>query len=170
MKPSQIFILLISFYLIVSCSSSDDSNPDEDFNMVGVWQGVAVDFDTSAVVEIAGEQIPVICDGEGFDVNFLITFTDGPNEYSADGTFSVLNECTLIGEQVQEDLEVFGDGSWVYENGNLSMTENGETITVDVEIISNDRIILEFEEEIVLEEGPISANGTVDIEIELSRL
>ena len=170
MRLSQFFILLITFLIIFSCSSSDDSNPNEEFNMVGVWQGVAVDFDTSTVVEIAGEQIPVICEGEGFDVDFLITFTDAPNAYSANGTFSVLNECTLIGEQVQEDLEVFGDGSWVYENGNLSMTENGETIIVDVEIISNDRIILEFEEEIVLEEGPISANGMVDIEIELSRL
>ena len=72
MRPSQIFILLLSFLSIVSCSSSDDSNLDEDFNMVGVWQGIAVDFDTSAVVEMAGEQIPVICDGEGFDVDFLI--------------------------------------------------------------------------------------------------
>lgn len=169
MRQSQIFLLLLTFLSIVSCSSSDEGNSDEDFNFVGTWQLQSAETDFSGIVEFGGQQIPLVCEGEAFDFDFELSFSETPNTYTSDGVVSVLLNCALVGEQTLEDLEFFPNGSWTYEDGVLTMTGTMESVQVDVVVLSNNRIILDFDQEYEINQPPLILDGELEVAIELVR-
>jgi len=170
MKPIK--ILLIACVLCLwSCSSDDDSNgSDETINIVGTWSAVSVEFDTTSVVEINGQGGAVVCNGEGFDIDTQISFTEDPNQFVTEGDFSVLNDCTPGGESVLEDVEALGSGTWSLEGDLLILIEGEETIEANLDQISEDQISLSFEEEVSFVDGSISTTTTISVEIVLDRI
>lgn len=170
MKQLQIWSFSLALLLVLSCNSDDDSGGGtSDFNIVGTWQLQAADVGFNGIVELGGQQIPLVCDGEAYEFDFELSFSEDPNSYTSDGTVSVLLNCALIGEQALEDLEFFPNGTWTFENGILTMTGAMESVQVDVEVLTNDRIILEFDQEFQVDQPPLVVDGDLDAAIELVR-
>jgi hypothetical protein len=169
MKPIKL-LLLVSALCFWSCSSDDDSNSSNaEVDILGTWTAISVEFDTASVIEINGQGGAVVCNGEGYDIDTEITFTEEPNEFFTEGDFSVMNDCTPGGESVLEDVEALGSGTWTLEGDQLILTEGDETIEVDIDLITEDQISLSFEQEVSFVDGPINTTTTINAEIVLDR-
>lgn len=171
---NYVVICLVGLATFHSCSS-DDNNSDSTFDLTGTWRGTAVSYDTTSTVTVQDQSFITTCDGEGFDLNFQITFSSGPNEYNSTGDFSVALTCVALGqtfEDTAEDISFLGNGQWRFENGDLILQENNEDEEVILEIVqlSSGAIQLTAVETESFEDNSISTVNTISIVLILERV
>ena len=175
MKQFKIFFLITFAIIFSACSSDDDSNSSSNIDLIGAWQGISVDYESTSTISAQGQNLITNCEGEGFDLNFQITFSDNPNEYVSTGAFSVTLICMALGqtfEQTSDDISILGDGTWRLENNVLFLKDDGNEDEVGAEIteLSNGNLQLRIEETEVFQDNSISTSTTITVDMILERL
>ena len=155
----RIYFLCIAFLVMLSSCSSDDNNgPDNNTaDIVGIWIGETVDYSGTTSTEFQGETINAVFTGEGTDIDYTLSFTEDPNNVVANGSYSVLLTYTIDGqseEQVLEDLDFLGSGTWNISDDILTIVSEGETSEVEILQLTDSSLKLKLtEEEIIIEQG-----------------
>mgnify|MGYP001815075133 CR=1 FL=1 len=173
-KNNLVFII---FILILSSCSSDGSSSSNSVNsggLIGEWE--MVDYLLSGTTEVTDQDGTVISEvlSKGLDYNHTITFSENPNDFIAEGDFSVETTTTTNGEASTEILEAqsFGSicdglGTWEMIDDELITTnENNEIVIMKVEELNTSSLVLSTSEK-----RNISAFGStlkIDINITVS--
>lgn len=145
--------------LLSSCSSDDNNNGSNisTAEIVGIWIGETVDYSGTGSTIFQGETITANFDGEGFAIDYTLTFTENPNNVVANGSYSVVLDYTINGqteEQIIEDLEFLNNGTWNISGDMLTIVSEGETSDVEILELTDSSLKLKLtEEEIVIEQG-----------------
>lgn len=145
-------LALFSIGLLSSCGSDDDANNAQpqnvnavDQNLQGEWQ--LVDFVTEggiATGSVQGQTITVPFTQTGANYNYTAVFNTSPNTVSAEGSFSIITEASVLGQPISETVDLDSDnfnvnllaGTWeLLENGTILSATSGD-ITTTATIVS----------------------------------
>ncbi|RED45490.1 hypothetical protein DFQ10_102363 [Winogradskyella eximia] len=146
-KLSLLFLLCISI-AVLSCSSDDsDSTPEiSEEAVLGTWIGVDVNYTSTSTINLGGESFVTTTVGEGYDVDYTITFNENPQTFLSEGSYSAELTVTSFGQtQVQnvENYEFGINGEWSLVGNQLSITnDEGEDAIYTIEFLSNGLIQL----------------------------
>lgn len=128
-------LLCIAFALVLTACSSDDDGgtpANTSGDLLGTWIGVDVDYTGNSTTSAQGQTLESTFVGEAYDVDYMLTFTENPNEVVADGSYSIELTTTTLGQsQVDniENLEFINDGTWSRVGDQLTIV-NGEATSV----------------------------------------
>ncbi|MFC4633753.1 lipocalin family protein [Dokdonia ponticola] len=181
-KLCMVLFVVTSF---VSCSTDDDGGSDTSASLVGTWSVTSLDYEGTTSFDFLGETINTSFEGVGQNLDLDFTFTENPNEYTAEGSYDIVLDFTVNGMSETETTSVDNlqqVGTWE-RNGNI-LSIDGEIIDIDLDIPVGDTTgmseltILELTEttlrlgqdvtEEVTEEG-ITVSITINSEIVFSR-
>lgn len=152
--------------------SSDDMN-DDSSSIVGMWEVISIDASGISTVEIAGQTIETNFVGEGIDLNYTVTFTEDPNEVTADGEYNIELTTTVAGQSITETIPgiLFIDsGSWVIEGDQITITSNDMDSTGTITTLTDTTLTIEVDTEVVIEQQGVETIATVNAEVTLQRL
>jgi hypothetical protein len=146
MKIFKLFLFTALISLTISCSSDDDnSTPNNNGNIVGVWKGTAVEYTGTTTTTAQGQTITADYVGEAYDVDYTLTFTENPKKVISDGSYSIELTTTINGQsttQNVENLEFLSSGDWSISGNTLSITVDNETDDAAIVELTNTSLIL----------------------------
>jgi len=146
MKKLNLLFLAIFTMAIVSCSSDDDnggSNTTGD--LLGTWVGQTVNYSGSTVTTFQGQNITADFVGEGYDVDYTLTFSENPNEVTSNGSYSIELTTTIAGQsttQNEENIQFLETSDWAREGDQLTITTNGESTTGTIQELTATSLVL----------------------------
>jgi len=117
--------------LFINCSS-DDSNDNDDnttttgdvsAELIGTWIMQSFEYQGETSTDIQGIPLEVDFDGEAFNIDASLVFTDSPNEFTSSGSYDIELSSTIAGEtQTQtESIEDFeSQGTWSRDDNTLT--------------------------------------------------
>ncbi|HLV14625.1 MAG TPA: lipocalin family protein [Xanthomarina sp.] len=135
-------LVLFSFLIIanLSCSSDDDNNDNESFNVVGSWtmtEGYIVPG--SMNLNLGEMTVPVEYSGSFIDIeeNNRLNFQENNTFTSVTGSMSLEMNMTIMGTNQTQSFEgsdFFGQGTWEVNGRELKIhNENGTTIKYHID-------------------------------------
>ncbi len=158
------FILSILFVSLfaVSCGDDDDESPAPVSDIVGTWDLNSVDFavEVNGVdfidyfidlfdlteIEAAEAEELVLEEADVFETNAVFTF-------NADGTL-------IISEP--GSLDEGGTYSLNSDESEITITNDGESLTADVVTLNNSQLVLSIQQD-DSSEGDIDGDGSIDL-------
>ncbi len=134
-KLGKLCMVLFVVTAFVSCNTDDDGGSDTSADLVGTWAVTSLEYDGTTSFELFGETINTTFDGVGQNLDLDFTFTENPNEYTAEGSYDIVLDFTVDGMSQTETTSVDNlqqEGTWE-RNGNI-LSIDGEIIDLDVDI------------------------------------
>jgi len=167
MKIFKLLLFTALISLTISCSKDDDK-PSQQNNgdIVGVWKGTTVDYSGTSETSGQGQNITSTFNGEAYDVNYTLTFTEDPNKVVSDGSYSVELTTTTNGQTVTqnlEGLEFLSSGDWAISGNSLSVTVNNETDDMTIVQLSDDTLVLKGQDITTMSQGGFTFTSTTNI-------
>jgi hypothetical protein len=166
-KMRQFFLLILVSVCLCSCSSDDnDDSNDTSGDIVGTWTAESTDYTGTLIISSNGETTEADVLGEGYDIDFTVTFGENPNEVTTEGTYSI-KVTTTFGvesqEQNLEDLEFEYDGFWIREGDTLVIAGQGGSTELEIVQLTDDDLRIEITVIEDLSDGDITAIATLDV-------
>ncbi|WP_323787666.1 hypothetical protein [Psychroserpens sp.] len=176
----KLHVLFIALALVFTACSSDDNNTnndpgDGDVNgeLLGLWNAVDVLYTGDTVVEVAGQTIVTDFVGESYDVDFTLEFTENPNEYVSEGSYSVELTSTTLGQTQVFDvpnLEFIGDGTWTRDGNEITTMANGDEGVMTILELTATTLRLGYQTvEVINNQGTLNTT-TIDLVTIYSRM
>lgn len=185
MKIVKLFFIFLCTISIASCGSDDDNdtpdpmneessgNMEEGFSsIVSIWEVIAIEASGTSTAEIAGQTIVTDFVGEGIDLNYSTTFTEEPNEITAEGDYNIELTTTIVGQSITETIPgiLFIDsGDWSIDNDQLTITTNGIENTGTITTLTETSLVIEINLETVIEQQGIENMATINAVVRLQR-
>ena len=135
MKLQKLFIAILFIGTLFSCSNDDDTNT----NLVGTWTLTDVRTFQETSSSSTGT---MTAEGIGSNYDGGVTFTENPNEYTANTTYD-MEVTTSVDGNVQDvlnydNISALGNtGTWSLNGDQLSTTENGITSNFTISFSDN---------------------------------
>ena len=149
---------------LVSCSD-EGVTPEITSDILGIWVATSVEYNGETVTESSGESLTNTFTGEGYDIDFTMTFNDAPKTYVTDGSYSIRLTNTVLGQtytQEIENLEFLQDGTWNQNGNKLIIEAEGEESEAIIEKLTSEELILNVETvENLSEQGAIITSTIV---------
>ena len=165
-KKTTILFAFIAALSFNSCSDDSDSDFDTSGDLIGVWQGVDVDYSGNTVTSFAGQSETSDFVGEAYDVDYTITFTEDPNNVVSDGSYSVELTSTTLGQtntQNFENLEFLENGSWSKSGNQLSIISNGVEQIMTILELTDTKLTLSITTVEDLSQSGVTITSTLDV-------
>ncbi|MGE5943136.1 MAG: hypothetical protein ACM31G_02245 [Flavobacteriales bacterium] len=146
MKRINLFFIVI-FLVLFSCSD-EGIIPEISTDILGAWIATSVDYGGQTITEASGQSLTNTFTGEGYDIDFTVTFNDSPKTYISDGSYSIHLTNTVLGQTYTQDienLEFLQDGSWEQNGNKLIIEAEGEETEANIEKLTSDELILTVE-------------------------
>ncbi|MAO08393.1 MAG: hypothetical protein CL596_06755 [Alteromonas sp.] len=160
MKILKLLSLAAMVVFFVSCSKDDDDDNNTEnisADIVGTWTATDVDYYGTTTTSANGITTEADFTGEGYDINFTLTFTENPNEITSVGSYSILLTTTFNGQNIEqnvEDLTWDSTGDWSIDGTTLTTNTSGNVGVSEIQELTQNSLILYIEN---TEE--ITANG-----------
>ncbi|MCB4808992.1 lipocalin family protein [Tamlana sp. 62-3] len=166
-KIVVLFVVLSSFLWSCSGDSENGSNQDID-DLVGTWVAQNIETTGTATFEVLDQNITAPITGEGYDVDFSLTFSENPNNYTTEGSFGLEISITYLFQTMSEridDQEFLGSGTWSKDGNVLTIVENGETTVLTISELTNTSLVLTAQETETITEDGITYESEFDLEV-----
>jgi len=116
--------------LLGSCSTDDNGGSGEtSADLIGTWIMQSFEYQGETSTDVMGIPFDIDFDGEAFNIDASLVFTDSPNQFTSSGSYDIELSSSFEGEtQTQtESIEDFeSQGTW---------SRNGDTLTFDGSLI-----------------------------------
>ncbi|MFI0429234.1 hypothetical protein [Mariniflexile sp. HMF6888] len=170
MKKINLFIIA-TFFVLCSCSTEDVA-PEISSDIIGTWIATSVDYGGQTVTEVSGESLTNTFTGEGYDIDFTVTFNDSPKTYISDGSYSIHLTNTVLGQTFTEDVEnveFLENGSWEQNGNRLIIESQGEETEGTIEKLTQDEFVLFVESIEDLSEQGATITSTIVVKVTFTR-
>jgi len=171
----KILLIITAILFLTGCASNDNTN-----SLILSPSALAGDWNlTSQTVEDGtftatenGVTITATYTSFARDINVLFSFTENPNEVTQDGTYTLVNTISLLGQEEVEEEDVILSNSevsnWSLENNILTITDNDVDILLSVEEFTDTYIKLksEIDETETFNGETVSTSATLYIVLE----
>lgn len=175
MKKSYLSISLIIFamlFIITGCKKEDDNQPNIDGNIAGVWNCTAIDYTGSTVTEMSGQSLTTDFVGEGYDIDFTLTFTENPNNVTSDGSYSTKLTTTFMGQSTEQFIEGQSftyTGTWTMNGSELSITQGGETSVATIEELTDSKLVIYIKDVQTMTNMGATATTTTEMNVSFTK-
>lgn len=166
----KILILFVFSAFIFGCETSD--NDLTTASIIGVWNGVSINFTGTGAAEIQVVPVTADVDGEGYDIDYTVTFDEDPNTVSTVGNFSVEATATLQGQtytESEEGIALDFSGPWSQDGNTVALTIEGEEVIANIVELTETSLVLQFIIERVETINGISITADLDVNASYSR-
>jgi len=194
MKIMKFTFVLLFAIIIASCSDDDnnetpdpmneetpenmdessDETEDESATVIGMWEVTSIDASGTSTAEIAGQTIETEFLGEGIDLNYSVTFTEEPNQVTADGDYNIELTTTIAGQSITEVIPgiLFIDsGDWVIDGDQITISSNDMESTGTITTLNETTLVIEITDaEFIIEQQGIETTAVVSASVSLERL
>lgn len=135
MKLQVKFCLLgILFFAFSSCSK--DENNINSGSIIGQWRMTDIHIDDGvSETTFLGQTINATFNSHGTDYNTTTTFTENPNEFSSEGSYTVITNLIILGQTTSDTSVVdayTGTGTWSINGNKMTQIFAGDTSTFDI--------------------------------------
>ena len=174
MKNLKLLTLIILSVMVFSCSDNDGpGEPTIEDTIVGKWQASEFLVDGEATGNIGGINVSVDIEGDVYDNTYAVEFRDNPNTVTSTGDFSIRFTASFLGqsyEEVVEDVQFIGTGSWQIIGNQLIITTSTEERTFDIQTINATtlRVFGQIIETIDVE--GTTAEAVIDLDLTFTRI
>ncbi len=137
MKIAKLFLLSLAVVLF-SCGN-EDPKPD---GLIGSWFLTTLDYEGFTTSTAMGN---TNFKGFGKDMDMTMTFSENPNKFTSEGSYTIELTINAPGQTITEDLTydtALSDGTWAVIGNTLTVTSAG--VAQDVTIISQTSTTLEL--------------------------
>lgn len=166
-------IILFAFIALgVSCSNDDAPDQLSNNDILGGWRGTAVEYSGRQVTTGHGQTMVQDFDGEAYDLDYTLTFTENPNIVTSEGSYSLRITVTFNGQtttQYHENLQFLQDGEWRLEGSTFYLTVDGQTQEYDIVELTNTQLVLGSRIEETIQQGEFLSTATFETRISFSR-
>lgn len=141
----KILVLFVFSAFIFGCETSDNETPTA--SIIGVWNGVSINFTGTGNAEIQGVPVTADVDGEGYDIDYTVTFTEDPNTVTSIGAISVEATATIQGQtytESEEGVTLDFSGPWSQDGNILTLTIEGEEVIANIVELTETSLLLQF--------------------------
>ena len=152
MKIFKLLLLSAVFVLFSACGGNDDDiivmdemTEDPPPSIIGEWQLTSMQLSGTSSETTKGSPVDATFTGFGKNMDFSIIFTEDPNEYVRDGTYTVELTTTIDGEiSVDNSTHYVIDvmGNWSIDNTELTMID-GLAFYSNITTLDDTTLILE---------------------------
>ena len=166
----KILVLFVFSAFIFGCETSDNDLPTA--SIIGVWNGVSINFTGTGNAEIQGVPVTADVDGEGYDIDYTVTFDEDPNIVSSIGTISAEVTATLQGQtytESEEGISIDFSGPWSQDGNTLALTIDGEDIIANIVELTESSLVLQFITERVETINGVAITADLDVNASYSR-
>jgi len=150
-----LFTLAIGLAMLTSCESDLVSAPPSDSvlggsvngvvtgDLVGSWGMTSLSYEGVTVTSVQGVDIVTDFIGQGSDYNYIIEFTEAPNNYISTGTYDIELITTVSGQSSAtntNDLNGASNGTWERNSSVLTFTNasnNNEVSNATIDVLSD---------------------------------
>ncbi len=152
----KLLLLFISTLLFISCSDESDNNVDvNQSDLVGTWNLTKLEGFNKADVKSGVFSTNIDNTFFGKDYNFTFNFTENPNNYYTDGSFTLVtidkdDQTTEISSNTAGNLV---SGEWKIENNKLVITNKTTQASTEFTIDSFETNKLTLKETINLDQS-----------------
>jgi len=148
MKLLKLMSLCLLVIFVSSCSSDDDSGNNAEASLVGTWIANTVNYEGTTETEIQGQAIVAQFTGEGYNIDFSLTFTENPNNLTSEGSYDIELTTTVLGQTTTENVEdITWDvvGEWQRSGSTITVTlPDGESADATIVEITETTLTLSF--------------------------
>lgn len=109
-------------------------------NLVGSWEMISLNYN---VTTVQGIDVSASFVGHGSDYNYVMGFSEAPNNYSSVGTYDIELATTISGQTSvsnSDDLNSASNGTWEKNANVLTFTNasnNNEVSDATIDILSD---------------------------------
>lgn len=146
-------ILFLSFlFVLVSCSSDDDSQGNSTIDITGNWEVTGMEGEGEATGEFNGQMVTLPFELLGKDFDAQVLFTEDPNEMTPTGsltleiTVSFLGQTDTIEEMVDLSDEFITASSWSIDGNIMTLESEGEIQTAEIITLTQNKMVLLVEQ------------------------
>ncbi|MDC9723833.1 MAG: hypothetical protein PSN34_13820, partial [Urechidicola sp.] len=160
----KILVLFVFSAFIFGCETSDNETPTA--SIIGVWNGISINFTGTGAAEIQGVPVTADVDGEGYDIDYTVTFTEDPNTVTTVGIFSVEATASIQGQtytESEENISIDFSGPWNQDGNTLALTINGEDVIANIVELTETSLVLQFIIERVETINGVAITADVDV-------
>ena len=147
-------ILFVNLIVFTSCENDLVSAPPSDSteengnsggtdvsgDLLGSWQMISFNYTGTTVTTVQGITLTADFVGVASDIDYVIEFTETPNNFSATGGYDLELTTTSSGQSFVEnveDLNVSSNGTWSKNNNTIVFTETSEDGEATIEILND---------------------------------
>ena len=166
----KILVLFVFTAFLFGCETTDNETPTA--SIIGIWNGVSINFTGTGAAEIQGVPVTADVDGEGYDINYTVTFAEDPNTVSSVGSFSAEATATLQGQtytESEEGISIDFSGPWGQDGNILTLTIEGEEVIANIVELTETSLTLQFIIERVETINDVAITADIDVNASFSR-
>jgi len=169
MKNFKLFLFISLISLTFSCSKDEENpTPTNSGEIIGVWKGTTVNYTGSSTTTVQGQSTIADYIGEGYDVNYTLTFIENTKKFVSDGSFSIELTGTVNGQtftQNVENQELIPSGDWSVNGKTLSFIIDNETDDATIVELTNNTLILNLVKTETNTDSDFTVTSTSDVTI-----
>jgi hypothetical protein len=166
--------IFLSFFIVLSaaivlttgCKKDSETEPTINSDITGVWNCTAIDYTGTTVTEVSGQSITAEFVGEGYDIDFTLTFVDDPNEVTSAGSYSIKLTTTYLGQSTVQNVEsqpFVYTGTWSMDNNTISITNDGVTDVATITELTDNTLVITITDEEVVSNMGITGTTTTNL-------
>jgi hypothetical protein len=168
------FLILLSAAIVLTtgCKKDSETEPTINSDIAGVWNCTAIDYTGTTVTEVSGQSLTTEFTGEGYDIDFTLTFVENPNEVTSEGSYSIKLTTTLLGQSTVQYIETQPfeyTGTWSMDNNTISITNDGDTDVATITELTDNTLVITITDEEVVSNMGITGTTTTNLVASFSR-
>ncbi|MGQ3678324.1 MULTISPECIES: hypothetical protein [Tenacibaculum] len=141
-----LFVFSISF-LLFSCSDSNDLVEISNDDLVGKWNLIELTSNVTNKFSYQGNTVKSTTSIYGKNYNFSMTFSDNPNEYSTEGSLTIVTETNTNGEVETQEIESgsimdLESGEWEIKGNKLITKNNDVSSEIIIDSYTENKLVL----------------------------
>jgi len=134
---------------LASCSKDDDSIDTTDTRIMGDWTVTDISYMGTSSSNVGGVTIDADFTGTGYDMDLKISFDENPNEYTAEGDYSIMLVTDFQGTPIETpwtNVGFIGNGDWVKTDNTLTITAStGEVQSATITELTDNKMVIEWD-------------------------
>lgn len=110
--------------------------------MTGNWEITDLSYAGTGTSTSGGVTLNISLAGEGMDYDAFLSFSDGPEQYTATGNYDITLTTTVPGLPApivsqQTNVNLFGTGAWALSGNQVTLTPTGGSPGTATVVFSN---------------------------------
>lgn len=135
MMKSKFFLLLLLGMFLFSCDDDDSTSSSSTSNdLIGNWEMIGMNYNGTSTSNVSGQSFVTNFRGVGKDFDYTMEFTENPNEFSAEGTYTIALEYIFSGQNFTQDVPVQVNstrGDWSLDG--MTLTTSNQLVSYSVD-------------------------------------
>ncbi|AZJ31815.1 Lipocalin-like domain-containing protein [Tenacibaculum mesophilum] len=141
-----LFVFSISF-LLFSCSDSNDLVEISNEDLIGKWNLIDLTSNVTNKFSYQGNTVNSTTAVYGKNYNFSMTFSENPNEYSTEGSLTLVTKTNTNGEVDTQETESSSimdleSGEWEIKGNKLITKSNGVSSEMIIDSYTENKLVL----------------------------